>query len=911
MRVVAWMVVVVVVVVGLAEGVDRKKFKKCKDLGFCRRNRELAEETSKGSPFRVEGTFRPRSDEWGVLKGRLLNDATGDRHTVEVTGYKGGVARLTVQAEDEAHERYATHREVVLPDFASSENRAGTSSAYLEGAHRISLEGADAELVITDALQVSVLVGGKPAAVLNERGLLTYERMAPREEVEAALERARIAGRYKLVDSADGGWEENFDGHKDSKPRGPASVGLDVSFPEARHVYGLPLHTTSFALPPTVSDGHNGEVLREPYRFYNLDVFEYELDETMAVYGAIPLLLAHTPEHTVGILWMNAAETWVDIAADASGSHSHWYSETGLLDVFILTGPTPQDVYRQMAAVTGRADLPPYFALGYHQCRWNYRDEEDVAKVHQGFDDHDIPVDVLWLDIEHTDGKRYFTWDKGHFPTPLEMQEQLQARGRRLVTIVDPHLKRDRDYYVHAEAEAAGYYVRDKDGEKSFEGWCWPGSSSWLDYTDPAVADYWGSLFGYDKYQGSTDILFVWNDMNEPSVFNGPEVTMSKDLLHHGGVEHRDVHNLYGYLNHKATADGLVRRDAAQNRRPFVLSRSFFAGSQRWGAIWTGDNEGSWDHLRAAQPMLLSLSVAGLPFVGADVGGFFGNPEPELLLRWYQAGAYQPFFRGHAHHDAKRREPWLFGDPWTSHIRKAIRARYAHLPYWYTLFHHGLRTGEPPMRPLWSEFPTEAAIFAEEDSYMVGPALLVHPITRAGQSTAEVYLPGDSSWYDLETNARFTPGMHTVDAPLEKIPVFHRGGTAYVRQERARRSTTQMTTDPYTLVIALDAAGTATGELFLDDRTTLAYRDGSVNHYEYHYKDGILTSSVSEANGPPVHNTFEAIRILGLDPAERYIVTLNQGYHTRSLTAAFINGALVIRKPDVAVHGDWTVSVDA
>lgn len=185
--------------------------------------------------------------------------------------------------------------------------------------------------------------------------------------------------------------------------------------------------------------------------------------------------------------------------------------------------------------------------------------------------------------------------------------------------------------------------------------------------------------------------LFTWNDMNEPSVFNGPEVSMPKDAKNLQGVEHREWHNLYGLYMQGATADGLVRRSpttgGAAQQRPFVLSRAFWAGSQRYGAIWTGDNRADWSHLQIAAPMLLSISVAGLSFVGADVGGFFGDATPELFTRWYQAGSFTPFFRGHAHHDSKRREPWVYGEPYTSILRSTAMQRYALLPLWYTVFH--------------------------------------------------------------------------------------------------------------------------------------------------------------------------------------------------------------------------------
>jgi alpha 1,3-glucosidase len=234
--------------------------------------------------------------------------------------------------------------------------------------------------------------------------------------------------------------------------------------------------------------------------------------------------------------------------------------------------------------------------------------------------------------------------------------------------------------------------------------------------------------------------LYTWNDMNEPSVFSGPEVTMPKDLLHHDDWEHRDVHNVYGSLLHRSTYEGhLLRSDGTD--RPFVLSRAFFAGTQRYGPIWTGDNMAEWEHLRASIPMLLSIGIAGIPFCGADVGGFFGNPSPELLTRWYQLGAYQPFFRAHAHIDTKRREPWLFGDPYTGIIRDAIRARYRILPYLYTLNLEAHVSGWPVMRPMMYEFPGDEHVLRMDDQYMLGDGLLIKPVGYEGLASVDVYLP--------------------------------------------------------------------------------------------------------------------------------------------------------------------------
>lgn len=314
----------------------------------------------------------------------------------------------------------------------------------------------------------------------------------------------------------EGLWEESFGPHKDSKPFGPTSVGADIAFPKSKFLYGLPEHASATALKSTLGD--NSEY-KDPYRLYNLDVFEYDLDVPMALYGAVPLIVSQSVHTgTSGVFWFNPTETFVDILDDDDESKtSHWMSESGIIDVFFLPGPSPRDLYRQYARLTGTAPLPPMFSLGYHQCRWNYKDEQDVYYVHGKFEELDYPYDVLWLDIEHTDGKRYFTWDKHLFPHPGVMQEKLWSQGRRMVTIVDPHVKRDDHYYIHKEATAKGLYIKDKDGKKDYDGWCWPGSSSYLDFTNEDARSWWADQFGYGRYKGSTPSLFTWNDMNEPS----------------------------------------------------------------------------------------------------------------------------------------------------------------------------------------------------------------------------------------------------------------------------------------------------------------------------------------------------------------------------------------------------------
>lgn len=262
-----------------------------------------------------------------------------------------------------------------------------------------------------------------------------------------------------------------------------------------------------------------------------------------------------------------------------------------------------------------------------------------------------------------------------------------------MVAIVDPHIKKADSFRIYTDARDQDVLVKKADGSQ-FDGWCWTGTSVWVDFFNPKSWDWWTRMFSFDVWTDSTKSLFIWNDMNEPSVFDGPEITMPKDNLHDGGWEHRDLHNINGMMFHNQTQAAVTVREEVK-KRPFVLSRSFFAGSHRYGAIWIGDNLGTWAHLAGEAAMFLSNSIAGMSFVGSDVGGFFGNPEHEILVRWYQAGAFMPFFRAHAHIDTKRREPYLFEEPIRTYLRDALRLRYKMLPVWYNAFHDAATHGYP------------------------------------------------------------------------------------------------------------------------------------------------------------------------------------------------------------------------
>uniref|UniRef100_A0A671XA15 Glucosidase alpha, neutral C n=1 Tax=Sparus aurata TaxID=8175 RepID=A0A671XA15_SPAAU len=592
-------------------------------------------------------------------------------------------------------------------------------------------------------------------------------------------------------------WKETFKEYTSCVSPGPSSIGSDLCLHGFSHVYGLPEHADDLQLRDT-RDG-------EPYRLYNLDVFAYDVYSRFGLYGSVPLLVAHKPDRTLGLFWLNASETYVNVHYSPSEHQQtdvHWLSESGVIDCVVLLGPGPQQLFSQYAQLTGYQALPPLFALGYHQCRWNYNDEADVKAVDAGFDQHDIPYDVIWLDIEHTDGKRYFTWDPEHFPEPAELQHHLQRKKRKLVVISDPHFKFDPGWLLYNEAREGGHFVRDREGQ-IYLGSCWPGACSYLDFSNPDTRAWYSGCFSLEEYKGSTPSLFLWNDMNEPSVFGGPEQTMPKDAVHHGGWEHRELHNLYGFYQHMATAEGLIARSGG-SERPFVLTRSFFAGSQRYGAVWTGDNVATWEYLEISIPMILSLSITGIAFCGADVGGFFRDPEPELLVRWYQAAALQPFFRSHCAIWSKRREPWLFGEEVTAAIRTVIKQRYCLLPFWYTLFHQAHTSGLPPLRPLWVEFPRDESTFSVDNQYMIGGALLACPVIKPGVEEIKVLLPGSDEVNQPPGNTFICFDVFllhlSADVVLRLVSYIPDGG-------------------PFSL------QGLADGELYLDDGHSFSYRD--------------------------------------------------------------------------------------
>lgn len=922
--------VILAVAIQSVHGVKDYLFKNCDDSGFCSRNRHFAREVRNDkaySPIYVidASTLRMHDENDDskknqfIVRGNIvksLPEGSSVDLPFTLSLYGGDNLRFTVDEHRPTSSRgLATSRR-----YNETSNWAFSGDLSLISNDNVSAKATNNDIQITYGpakeytailyfapVKLVVNYNGIPQVVMNERNIFNLEHLRDRDD-NAKLHVWPQESEYAMFD-------DSFkDSREDTLPIGPESVAAEFLFPGFNHLYGIPEHADSLALKDTTGS-------KLPYRLYNVDIFEYETESRMPMYGSIPLLIAVNPVHAVGVFWVNSADTFVDIdKLDPKSPSAHFMSENGQLDFLILVGPRPTDINRKYGLITGYASLPQLFALGYHQCRWNYNDERDVLDINRLFDEHNIPYDTIWLDIEYAEKKKYLTWDETAFPDVKRMLNELDRTGRNLVAIVDPHLKTN--YRVSDELLQRKLTIKNPRNE-AFKGQCWPGELIWIDSMDPNSQEFWDEEFSWSDSNefmgGKSTNLHLWNDMNEPSVFDGPETTSPKDNLHYGNWEHRSLHNVFGLSFHELTFNSLKARMASSRRqRPFILTRSFFAGSQRTAAMWTGDNMSKWEYLKASIPMVLTSNVVGMPFAGADVGGFFGNPSKELLTRWYQTGIWYPFFRAHAHIDSRRREPWVAGEPYTSLMRQALQTRYLLLPALYTAFQEASTLGIPVMMPLFYVATENAKTYDIDDQFFLGNSgLMVKPVTDENANTLSVYIPDQARYYDVsvsendsEMEVYLEGKARHISRPvdLSVIPMFLRGGSIIPRKDRTRRSSRLMARDPYTLVVALDRNRTASGRLYVDDGESYDYLDGRSLEVVFHATADNLSASVTAPNQSYAESlngiTIERIIVLG-DEIER--ASIIQGGKSTLARVSVAPLKSTIHKADIEINSEWSI----
>ena len=353
--------------------------------------------------------------------------------------------------------------------------------------------------------------------------------------------------------------------------------------------------------------------------FWNVDPPRGHTALQNNLYASIPFTLVLAAGKAWGLFLDSTTRVDFDLAHDAS--QQAWFGAgSGDLIYYVFCGPTPGDVLERYTELTGHTPLPPLWALGYGQSRFSYETAEEVRQIARSFRDRDIPCDTLYLDIDTLDGYRVFTWNPIGFPDPEGLLAELRELGFHAVSIVDAGVKVDQRYPVYTEGIARDLFCKTHEGN-DYQNVVWPGICTFPDFTNPETRTWWG-----EQHQPLLDagVNGIWCDMNEPGLFLPPNSTMPPDVVHPGGGDarlHIQVHNSYGSLMAQATREGLLRLQP--ERRPFVISRSGYAGIQRHALLWTGDNSSTWEHLTMSLPQLQNLGLSGVGWAGVDVGGYY------------------------------------------------------------------------------------------------------------------------------------------------------------------------------------------------------------------------------------------------------------------------------------------------
>lgn len=583
------------------------------------------------------------------------------------------------------------------------------------------------------------------------------------------------------------------------------------------------------------------------YEMWNTDNPAPHEENFRALYKSIPFFIVQGAKAAYGFFFDNHYHTYFDLGKE-NAAYCFFAAEQGNMDYYFIYGPTIAQVVEKYTALTGRMPLPPLWTLGYHQSRWGYESEEAIRAVADGLREHRIPCSCIHFDIDYMEHFKVFTWNRETYRDPRRLLADLRAQGIRAVTIIDPGVKQESGYPVYEQGVKNGYFATAPDGSLYVNA-VWPGDAVFPDFGRPEVRAWWGGLHAFLADLG---VEGIWDDMNEPASFRGP---LPDDVVFSDEGEtanHAAVHNLYGHNMARATYEGMKR---LTGRRPFVLTRACYSGTQRYSAVWTGDNHSLWTHLRASVAQLCSLGLCGFAFAGADVGGFGSDTTPELLVRWTQVGCLSPFFRNHCAKGGRSQEPWAFDARTLDICRRYIELRYRLMPYLYDAFRGAAQNGWPVMRPLVFAYADDAAVRECNDEFLVGEALLAAPVLEQGARMRMVYLP-QGVWYDYWTGERLEGRRWLLrEAPLDTCPLYVREGTILPVWPVKMPADTD-----HEPALELEVFGAqAACEHYQDDGVSFAYEDGAYNLYQLR---------VDEAGGLTVQRTvsgctpYASIRVM-------------------------------------------------
>ena len=554
-------------------------------------------------------------------------------------------------------------------------------------------------------------------------------------------------------------------------------------------------------------------------------------DDSITYYKTIPFYVALKEEATYGIFFDNSFRSYFDMGKEM-GDRIFFGAIGGQIQYYFIPGENIKEVVKNYTALTGRMEMPPLWSLGYQQCRFSYFSQEEVRELVKTFEEKDIPLDVVYLDIDYMDGFRVMTFKTPNFDDAAGLISDLKEKGIRTITIIDPGVKVDEEYDVFKRGKEGNHFTKKLDGEM-FIGAVWPGDSAFPDFSNKDCREWWKSEL--KKFISEHGMDGIWNDMNEPCVFNNDHKTMLETCLHNsdnGVIEHKEFHNRYGFEMSRCSKE--AQEELHPNERGFSMTRATYAGGQRYSSVWTGDNMSLWSQMRMSISMNANLGISGFSFVGNDVSGFGLDSSEELFIRWMEMGPFIPIFRNHSNMYTRRQEPWAFGPRAEKIAKKSIELRYELLPYIYDLYYISHKEGLPIFRPMIMEYEKDMNLLNMREQFMLGENMIVAPVLYEGERSKTVYLP-KGSWFNYFTMEKLQGGKwYKLPCELDEILVFVKEGAIIPTYNKKFRNVKER---PKNILLKVFGEN-AKGFHYNDDGHTMEYLEGKYTYMDIKVVDG-------------------------------------------------------------------------